>query len=133
MVVISEQRISLFYIGGNKSKYRISANQWQIVKYYIRQDFSPEQVASWLKRWGCLQVSHAWIIGTSVKISNVVATFIPTYVAKRRTVNTMKKNVLTKTFVIVSASQNDQRSLIPVSVMEIGRSIPLLVAQRKGT
>jgi IS30 family transposase len=45
----------------NKSKSRITASQWQIVEYYIRQDFSPEQVSGWLKRWGCLQISHAWI------------------------------------------------------------------------
>ncbi len=34
----------------DKSKPRISVNDWQIVEYSIRQDFSPEQVSGWLNR-----------------------------------------------------------------------------------
>jgi len=45
----------------NKSRSRISASQWEMVEGYIRQDFSPEQIADWLKRWKLLSISHEWI------------------------------------------------------------------------
>lgn len=45
----------------NKSRHRISCADWEMVKGYIRQEFSPEQIASWLKRWKLLNISHEWI------------------------------------------------------------------------
>ena len=45
----------------NKSKPRISASQWEMVEGYIQLDFSPEQIADWLKRWKLLNISHEWI------------------------------------------------------------------------
>ena len=45
----------------NKSKARISASGWKMVEDFIRQDFSPEQIADWLTRWKFLKVSHEWI------------------------------------------------------------------------
>ena len=45
----------------HKSKPRISPADWKMVEGFLRQDFSPEQVSDWFKRWKLLRVSHEWI------------------------------------------------------------------------
>lgn len=45
----------------NKSRQRISPTHWRMVEAFIRQDFSPEQIAIRLKRLKHLRISHEWI------------------------------------------------------------------------
>jgi IS30 family transposase len=45
----------------HKSRHRIGPAQWKMVERYIRQEFSPEQISDWLKRWKLLNISHEWI------------------------------------------------------------------------
>lgn len=41
-----------------KAKPRITAATWELVAEKLRQEWSPEQIAGWLKRQGLEQVSH---------------------------------------------------------------------------
>lgn len=41
-----------------KVQPRITEAQWQRVVYWLRQDFSPEQVSDWLKRREAILISH---------------------------------------------------------------------------
>jgi len=40
---------------------RFSVADWERVQTLVREDWSPEQVAGWLKRWGELRISHETI------------------------------------------------------------------------
>ncbi len=40
---------------------RFTAADWERVQAFLRQDWSPEQVAGWLQRWGALAISHETI------------------------------------------------------------------------
>lgn len=44
-----------------KVKPSITAEQWMRVEYWIRQDFSPEQVSDWLEEREDIYISHEWI------------------------------------------------------------------------
>ncbi len=44
-----------------KSTYRISVDAWTRVERLIREDWSPEQISSWLQREERIHVSHEWI------------------------------------------------------------------------
>jgi IS30 family transposase len=49
-------------IGRRKNgKYRIQAETWKMIESQLRQDWSPEQIARWLKKRKDIQVSHEWI------------------------------------------------------------------------
>jgi len=41
-----------------KGKPRIPQETWMLIENRLRQDWSPEQVAGWLKRNKCIQISH---------------------------------------------------------------------------
>jgi len=43
-----------------KSKPRITESTWGLVEEKLRDDWSPEQVSGWLKRYG-IRISHEWI------------------------------------------------------------------------
>ena len=45
----------------SKAKVRIGVDVWKIVEDKLRQDWSPEQVAGWLKREGKPSISHEWM------------------------------------------------------------------------
>ncbi len=40
---------------------RFSEADWALVDSWLRQKFSPEQTAGWLRRFGLLSISHEWI------------------------------------------------------------------------
>ena len=44
-----------------KSKERITPETWALVKERLRLDWSPEQIACWLKQYGDETISHEWI------------------------------------------------------------------------
>lgn len=44
-----------------KAKPRISTADWELVTQYLKQDFSPEQISHWFKRWKFLEISTQWI------------------------------------------------------------------------
>ena len=44
-----------------KSKQRITTETWVLVEEKLRLDWSPEQIASWLKKHGYETISHEWI------------------------------------------------------------------------
>ncbi len=44
-----------------KSKERITPETWALVEKKLRLDWSPEQIASWLKKHGYETISHEWI------------------------------------------------------------------------
>ena len=54
-----------WYANGRRSKSRrnrrFGLTQWAQVQALLRQDWSPEQVAGWLRRHGLLQISHETI------------------------------------------------------------------------
>jgi len=43
------------------SKKRISAESWEVVEEKVRQDWSPEQVSGWLKKYQETAISPEWI------------------------------------------------------------------------
>ena len=43
-----------------KSKPRIMKSTWELAEEKLRDDWSPEQVSGWLKRYG-IRISHEWI------------------------------------------------------------------------
>jgi IS30 family transposase len=43
-----------------KTKPRITESTWELVEEKLRDDWSPEQVSGWLKRYG-IRISHEWI------------------------------------------------------------------------
>jgi IS30 family transposase len=45
----------------SKAQTRLPAVTWQLVESLLRQDWSPEQISSWLARSSNLTVSHEWI------------------------------------------------------------------------
>ena len=45
----------------HKSKPRIRPADWKMVEGFLQQDFSPEQVSDWFKRWKLLTISYEWI------------------------------------------------------------------------
>lgn len=44
-----------------KSKERITPETWALVEERLRLDWSPEQIACWLKQYGDETISHEWI------------------------------------------------------------------------
>lgn len=54
-----------WYANGRRSKSRrnrrFGLTQWAQVQALLRQDWSPEQIAGWLRRHGLLQISHETI------------------------------------------------------------------------
>jgi IS30 family transposase len=54
-----------WYARGRRSRSRrnrrFSAREWERVQALVREDWSPEQVAGWLRRWGHLAISHETI------------------------------------------------------------------------
>jgi len=44
-----------------KVEPRISCEHWLRVEYWLRQDFSPEQVSDWLEEREDIYISHEWI------------------------------------------------------------------------
>lgn len=44
-----------------KAVARIRPETWAVVDEKLRQDWSPEQISGWLKRWRGVAVSHEWI------------------------------------------------------------------------
>jgi len=44
-----------------KHKARIASQTWKLVKEKLRLDWSPEQIANWLKKHDYARVSHEWI------------------------------------------------------------------------
>ena len=54
-----------WYARGRRSRSRrnrrFSARDWERVQALLREDWSPEQVAGWLRRWGLLAISHETI------------------------------------------------------------------------
>jgi IS30 family transposase len=45
----------------DKVKPRITPRLWARVEYWLRQDFSPEQVSDWLEEREDIYISHEWI------------------------------------------------------------------------
>ena len=47
----------------SRRNQRFTAADWELVERWLREDFSPEQVAGWLRRFRLLSISHETIYG----------------------------------------------------------------------
>jgi IS30 family transposase len=47
----------------SRRNQRFTASDWELVEEWLREDFSPEQVAGWLRRFRLLSISHETIYG----------------------------------------------------------------------
>ena len=47
----------------SRRNQRFTAADWELVEHWLREDFSPEQVAGWLHRFRLLSISHETIYG----------------------------------------------------------------------
>ncbi len=45
----------------NHARRRIMPGTWQLIEAKIRQEWSPEQISGWLKRYVGIEISHEWI------------------------------------------------------------------------
>lgn len=47
----------------SRRNQRFTADDWELVERWLREDFSPEQVSGWLRRFRLLSISHETIYG----------------------------------------------------------------------
>ena len=52
----------------SRDRRRISLEDWQLIESLIRQDWSPEQISLWLKKYKKIRVSHEWIYQYILKV-----------------------------------------------------------------